>query len=115
MMNDNTNAAKLGSSNQASEPWMETATPGKFTDFQTPVFTVVEKIVSKPENAHHPFTTKWKKLCRVPKNPMSATISWRSLKGLLQLSDIFDYKNYIQQCPNIAEYINGIEVYMDSI
>mmetsp|Transcript_10383 Transcript_10383/g.14954 ORF Transcript_10383/g.14954 Transcript_10383/m.14954 type:complete len:1057 (-) Transcript_10383:6976-10146(-) len=87
------------------EPWMETVTPGKFTNFQTKVFTIVNEITNKPENSQHHFTIKWKRLCQITKNPMSATISWRSLKGLLGLRDIFDYKAYIQQCPNIAEYI----------
>ena len=68
---------------------METATPEKLTDFQTKV----------------QFYYKIEKTMQKTKNFMSAKIIWRSLKTLLELRDIFEYKESIQQCPYIAEYI----------
>lgn len=101
VMSSTTNAG----TNSRSEPWMQTATPGQFKEFQMKIFEVIQVIVKKPENAHHPFTVSWTKLCKNPRNPMSADTSWRSVKNLLGLQDIFGYRDYIQQCPAITEYI----------
>jgi len=100
-------APRSGKPNNASEPWMESVTPGQFSTFQLKVFPIVQAIANKPENAHHPFIIKWEKLCSTTlhKYPMNATISWRSLKGLLGLTDIFDYKDFLLQCPELDEYI----------
>jgi hypothetical protein len=90
---------------QDSEPWMETVTAGKFTKFQQTVYHIITEIVNKPEHASHPFTETWKQLHHAPKNPMSPELSWYRLKGVLGLHDIFEYKNFVQKCPTIAEYI----------
>jgi hypothetical protein len=90
---------------QDLEPWMETVTPGKFTKFQQTVYAIIAEIVNKPEHASHPFTETWKQLHCAQKNPMSPELSWYRLKRLLGIHDIFEYKNFLQKCPTIAEYI----------
>jgi hypothetical protein len=87
-----------------SEPWMETVTSGKFEDFQRVIVNIVDEISSKPENANHHFTKQWNKLRHKNKNPMTAITKWRSINKL-GFADIFAYKDFLQQCPNIVEYI----------
>jgi hypothetical protein len=65
---------------------METATPGKFPQFQNNFFPVVEYLISKPEHANHSFTKKWMALKRTPNNPMTSNISWRNIKILLGMA-----------------------------
>ena len=78
-----------------------------FASFLMKLFPIVQDIANRPEHAHHPFIIKWEKLCSATlhKYPMSAMISWRSLKALLGINDIFDYNDFLQQCPEIDEYI----------
>jgi len=95
-----------GNLDAAPEIWMETVTPALFHNFQTKIYPIVERIVNHPDHANHPFTIKWQKLCsNIHKHPMTASISWRSLKSLLDLDDIFHYKEFLQQCPQIDAYI----------
>jgi hypothetical protein len=85
-------------------PWMETATPGKFHLFQAKIFPIVDAITAKAEYAQHKFVKKWEDLKRKPK-PMSATISWRNLKVLLGIENMFQYKDFLGQCPEFAEHV----------
>jgi hypothetical protein len=101
VLNTNDAATTIERVSKSTEPWMETATPGKFANFQQTVFAIVEEIVNKPEIAQHIFTKKWTQLRRASRNPMSAMISWRSVR-LSGFNDIFAYKDFIQQCPTIA-------------
>lgn len=87
------------------EPWMETVTPGKFERFQKAIFLAIEQIIAQPEYANHSFATKWKSLKRVPKTPMSDSITWRHVKIILGIKDLFDYKAFLQGCPNLHNYI----------
>jgi hypothetical protein len=48
------------------QPWMETATPGKFDVFQAKIFPVIEYLTSKPEHVNHSFTKRWLILKRTP-------------------------------------------------
>jgi hypothetical protein len=105
---NDTDITMVGKSKFTSELWMQTVTPGQaqFSNFQTKVFIIVQQIVRKPEHAKHPFTIKWQKLCSsLHKQPMTASIKWRSLKVLLGIGDIFDYKDFLLKCPDIGEYI----------
>ena len=87
-----------------SEPWMETVTPGKFCEFQQAIFVIVEEIAMKLENSNHHFTKQWIKL-RQAKNPMSPNLLWRTIKNM-GFVDIFAYKDFLQQCPNINERVH---------
>jgi len=87
------------------EPWMETVTPGKFDRFQAVIFLAVEHIISQPEYCQHPFTKKWESLKRRPKTPMTQEITWRNVKTILGIKDIFEYKDFLQRCPNLNNYI----------
>jgi hypothetical protein len=62
------------------EPWMETATSGKFHLFQQQIFPIIESLTTKPEHANHPFTKKWARLKKIPNNPMAVDITWRGVK-----------------------------------
>jgi hypothetical protein len=88
-----------------SEPWMETVTAGKIDLFQKAIYNAVEKIVKQPEYINHPFAKKWRDLKKIPKTPMSSTIAWRSIKVILGIKDIFEYKAFLQQCPQLNKYI----------
>jgi hypothetical protein len=88
-----------------SEPWMETVTPGKIDAFQKAIYNAVEQIVAQREYANHPFTKKWRDLKRIPKTPMSSTIKWCHIKVILGIKDIFEYKVFLQNCPNLNKYI----------
>ena len=84
------------------EPWMETATPGKFDVFQPKIFPILDSLTAKPEYATHAFTKRWMALKRIPNNPMSATIKWRNIKVLLGINTMHQYRDFIAQCPGIA-------------
>jgi len=88
------------------EPWMHTATPGKFTVLHETLYSIVEQIVKKPEHANNAFIKKWKQLKRLPKNNrMNAKISWYKAKILLKIEDLFQYRDFILQCPDIQQYV----------
>jgi hypothetical protein len=89
--------------NQA--PWMETATPGKFCDFQTKIYPVVEFLTSKPIHASHAFTKRWHALKRTPNIPMTADITWRNIKILLGIADMFEYRDFLLQCPEFSTIV----------
>ena len=76
------------------EPWMETATPGKFNLFQKQIFPVIEFLTSKPEHMNHAFTKQWLRLKRTPHTPMTNHITWRNLKILLGIKSLFDYRDF---------------------
>ena len=87
------------------EPWMETVSPGKFERFQATIFNLVEQIISQPEYRNHRFTKKWIALKNRPKTPMQSKITWRNVKTILGLKDLHEYKDFLQQCPNLNNYI----------
>ena len=87
------------------EPWMDTVTPGKFDRFQSTIFPIVEELTSKSRYANHQFTKKWQSLKRAPRTPMSEDITWRNVKVIMGISSLFQYKDYLQQCPEITKYI----------
>jgi hypothetical protein len=87
------------------EPWMETATPGKFPNFQKKIFLIVEHLTSKPEYANHAFTKKWTMLKRTPNTPMTADISWWNIKILLGIKDMFQYRDMLVQCPEFTRFM----------
>jgi len=89
----------------AQEPWMETATPGKFQDFQEKIFPIVEYLTSKPEHVNHSFSKKWMVLKRTPNVPMTATITWRNLTILLGIRDMFQYREFLVQCPEFTKVV----------
>jgi hypothetical protein len=94
------------SDDDQKEPWMHTATPGKFNVLHETLYPIVEEIVKKPEHANHVFTKKWKQLKRLPKNNrMTATISWYKAKIILNIQDLFQYRDFILQCPDIHHYV----------
>ena len=85
------------------EPWMET--PGKFDCFQRAIYDIIEMIVQLPQYQKHPFTMKWSALKRRPKTPMTSEISWRNVKMILGVKDLFEYKEFLRQCPNLPSYV----------
>jgi hypothetical protein len=87
------------------EPWMETATPGKFPEFQKKIFPVVEYLTSKREYAKHTFTKQWTALKRIPNNPMTADITWRNLKILLDIKDMSQYRDFLVQYPDFTKAV----------
>ena len=87
------------------EPWMETVTPGKFDRFQAAIFRAVGQIIIQPEYQNHPFTKKWNRLRKLPRTPMTSTITWRNVKVILSINDLFEYRDFLQQCPNLNNYI----------
>lgn len=87
------------------EPWMETVTPGKFAHFQSVIFLTIEKIVSQPEYRKHAFTKQWESLKRRPKTPMTQEITWRNVKTIIGVKDLFEYRTFLQRCPNISNYV----------
>jgi len=94
------------SDDDQKEPWMHTATPGKFDILHAAVYPIVEEIIKKPENANHTFTKTWKRLKRLPKNNrMTAKISWYKAKIILNIQDLFQYRDFILRCPQIHDYI----------
>jgi hypothetical protein len=78
---------------------MATATPGKFSDFQTTIFPIIEYLTAKPEHANHAFTKKWTTLKRSPNTPMGMDISWRNVKMLLGINTMHQYKDFLATCP----------------
>ena len=82
-------------------PWMETATPGKFPHFQKTIFPIIESLTEKPESVNHSFTKRWKRLKRIPNNPMAVDITWRNVKVLLSINNMHQYRDFIAQCPAI--------------
>jgi hypothetical protein len=84
---------------------METATPGKFPEFQKKIFPVVEYLTSKREYAKHTFTKQWTALKRIPNNPMTADITWRNLKILLDIKDMSQYRDFLVQCPDFTKAV----------
>jgi len=84
---------------------METATPGKFCDFQTKIYPVVEFLTSKPIHASHAFTKRWHALKRTPNIPMTADITWRNIKILLGIADMFEYRDFLLQCPEFSTIV----------
>jgi len=87
------------------QPWMETATPGKFDVFQTKIFPIIEYLTAKPEHANHVFTKRWMKLKRTPNTPMTVDITWRNLKILLGIKTMFEYRDFLTQCPEFHSAI----------
>ena len=84
------------------EPWMERATPGKFELFQIKIFPVIDYLVAQPDHANHVFTKRWLQLKRTPNIPMTADITWRNLKILLGIKTLFEYRDFLTQCPGFS-------------
>jgi hypothetical protein len=84
---------------------METATPGKFSQFQNKIFPVVEYLSSKLEHATHSFTKKWTALKCTPNNPMISNISWRNIKILLCIKELSQYRDFLVQCPEFTTLV----------
>jgi hypothetical protein len=84
---------------------METATPGKFDLFQAKVFPVIEYLTTKPENANHAFTKRWTILKRTPNTPMKVDITWSNLKILLGIKTMFEYRDFLTQCPEFSSVV----------
>jgi hypothetical protein len=82
-----------------NEPWMETATPGKFPIFQQMIFPIIESLIKKPEYTNHAFLKKWKHLKKIPNIPMTADITWRNIKVLLGINNLHQYQDFLAQCP----------------
>ena len=97
--------ARKTNDNRYYEPWMDTVTPGKFDKFQSTIFPIVEEIISRPRYANHHFTQRWNSLKRAPRTPLSNSITWRNIKIIMGISSIFQYKDFLQQCPEIEKYI----------
>ena len=91
--------------NGEKEPWMETATPKKFDEFQLKIFPVIEYLTAKPEHANHALTKRWLTLKRTPNIPMAATITWRNLKILLGIKTMFEYCDFLTQCPEFSSAV----------
>ena len=87
------------------EPWMERATPGKFELFQVKIFPVVDYLISQPDHANHAFTKRWLQLKRTPNIPMTENISWRNLKILLGIKTLFEYRDFLTQCPGLSSAV----------
>jgi len=87
------------------EPWMETATPGKFDQFQVQIFSVIEFLTSKPEHKNHAFTKRWLRLKRSPHTPMTNNITWRNLKILLGITTMFEYRDFLLDCPEFSTVV----------
>lgn len=87
------------------QPWMETATPGKFDGFQAKIFPVIEYLTAKPEHANHAFTKRWLSLKRTPNTPMTVDITWRNLKILLGIKTMFEYRDFLTQCPGFSSAV----------
>jgi hypothetical protein len=85
--------------------WMETATPGKFSEFQRKIFPVIEFLTSKPAHAAHAFTKRWHTLKRTPNIPMAVDITWRHLKILLTIDTMFQYRDFLAQCPDFSTIV----------
>jgi hypothetical protein len=86
---------------RGDEPWMATATPGKFSDFQKMILPIIEYLTAKPEHANHVFIKKWATLKRSPNMPMVMDISWRHMKMLLGINNMHQYKDFIATCPDL--------------
>ena len=46
------------SDDDQKEPWMHTATPGKFNTLHETLYSIVEEITKKPEHTNHAFTKR---------------------------------------------------------
>ena len=85
--------------------WMETATPGKFSVFHNKISPIIEFLTSKPEHASNAFVKKWAVLKRTPNIPMTADITWRNAKILIGIQDMFQYRDFLTQCPEFASFV----------
>jgi len=79
--------------------------PWTFDKLHLQLYSIVEYILKKTY-CDHPFKLKWKELQDPTiKYPLSENISWRSIKLLLDIEDLSQYRDFIVQCPSIENYI----------
>jgi hypothetical protein len=102
---DTPSVREITTDGNEKQPWMETATPGKFDLFQAKIFPVIEYLTAKPENTNHAFTKRWMILKRTPNTPMKVDITWRNLKILLGIKTMFEYHDFLTQCPEFSSVI----------
>jgi hypothetical protein len=88
-----------------STPWLQHFTPWTFDELHSQLYSIVEYILKNTYH-DHPFKLKWKELQDPAiKYPLSENISWRSIKLLLDMEDLSQYRDFIVQSPSIENYI----------
>jgi hypothetical protein len=99
---------QLASTTTDAEPWIQTALNSKFATFQKFIFPIIEDIIGKYPNQNHPFIKEWHKCKKDALYPMTPKISWKNLKLLLQITDLKEYRTFLQKCPNTGNYVRMV-------
>jgi hypothetical protein len=88
------------------QPWLQIYTQWTFEQMHLQLYPIVENILKSKLNREHPFQTKWRQLQAAGnKYPMTKNSSWRTIKLLLDIEDISQYRDFIGTCPMIEEYV----------
>ena len=90
----------------SEEPWMKTVVISTFAAFQREIFPIVDSIATtQAQFKDHSFVKQWKIYKNNARKPMCDTITWRNLKSLLGITELNQYRSYLQKCPTISTYV----------
>ena len=82
-----------------------TMAAASFTSFHPLAFQYVEALLSRPANQNHPFRGEWQAYKDCAKG-LTATSTWYAVKTIMGLTNIDDYKNVLNRCPGITQYLH---------
>jgi hypothetical protein len=83
--------------------WFEICTSNMFKNFQRYIYPLIISIVEKPEYQQHPFIKQWNDMRN--KYVINERTSFPTLKRHFHFEDVKAYATFIQQCPEIKQYI----------
>ena len=75
-----------------------------FKSFHRIVYPYIEAILAMPENQDHPFKGEWQSYKDCERG-ISIDSTWHTVKNIMNLKSIDDYRRVITRCPNLGLYL----------
>ena len=82
-----------------------TMAAASFTTFHPLAFQYVEALLSRTAYQNHPFRGEWQAYKDCAKG-LTANSTWYAVKTIMGLTNIDDYKNVLNRCPGINQYLH---------
>jgi hypothetical protein len=84
--------------------WKEVTMSASFKDLHTVAFPIIQFLLQQPVNRDHPFRTEWNDYLDCGKG-ITENSSFYAVKMITGIKNIDDYKNLVQKCPQLQEYL----------
>jgi len=84
--------------------WKEVTMSASFKDLHTVAFPIIQFLLQQPVNRDHPFRTAWNDYLDCGKG-ITKNSSFYAVKMITGIKNIDKYKNLMQKCPQLKEYL----------